>query len=131
MISSQPCRTAASTATLTLALPTICSRSAAGRSCRSSKQGTDTTPAATPRSRSNCPLGAGGKQVLLGLRLLRHDLIGAGGATVGLLKAKAQLRHVLARERKNTRGTRSFERELPAFRGFDRVTRAEHMEVGD
>src|SRR6266404_5550910 len=51
MISSQPCRTAASTATLTLAVPTIFRRSAAGRSRRSSKHGTDTTRAEMRRLR--------------------------------------------------------------------------------
>src|SRR6516165_2087608 len=119
MISSQPCRTAASTATLTLAVPTIARRSAAARAQQ------------LMRLHRDGHLGAGGEQRNLGGPLRGDDFVGAGGAAVGLVMGKPQLRQVLPGERENARRLRMFERELPAFDRLDRVAGTEDVEVWD
>ena len=136
---SQPRRTAASTATLTGAVPSTFSRYALSCSSNSSKQGTETTRVGVPFSCSmsrassaistseplakiatfaSPPVG-GGKLVGALCREVLRDVFGAHRAQV--LPGQHQRRRRLGR----------VERRLPAFRGLDRVGRPEDQMVGD
>ena len=77
-------------------------------------------------------LRAAGEERNLRIASLRRDyLVGAHGAPVGLFATEAELGQILARERKNARAASIFERELPAFGGFDAVAWPKQEEIGN
>ena len=74
---------------------------------------------------------AGGEERHGGAVIVGGDqFVGAERAEVVLVKALAQLRHVLPRQREHARRVVALQRQLPALDGLDRVAGPEHLRSG-